>query len=167
MFLSHQSSLTFVLTETYQSSPSPVSLLPSPSVRTVPASVFLHIIAIRRQAVCKHDAAFAIGLFVQIVPLSVHMYPAAFHAGLRINIEPAAINAVADPSGHCVAILVESPPVSIDKNPLMCNSNCIISGCSCTGAFAAGCSLRIGSVFVEELICSFTIKIIGTPDSSK
>ena len=102
-----------------------VPLLPSPAVRAVPASVFLHIITIRRQAVCKHDAAFAIGLFVQIVPLSVHKYPAAFHAGLRINIEPAAINAVADPSGHCVAILVESPPVSIDKNPLICNSNCI------------------------------------------
>ena len=98
------------LTEIYQSSPSAVPLLPSPSVRAIPASVFLHIIAIRRQAVCKHDAAFAIGLFVQIVPLSVHEYPATLHAGLRINIEPAAINAVADPAGRCVAVLAESPP---------------------------------------------------------
>ena len=92
------------------------SLIASPSVCAVPASVFLHIIAIRRQAVCKHDAAFAIGLFVQIVPLSVHKYPAALHAGLRINIEPAAISAVADPAGHCVAVLAESPPKSKLKN---------------------------------------------------
>ena len=91
--------------------------------RAVPASVFLHIITIRCQAVCKHHAAFAIGLFVQIVPLSVNEYPAALHACLRIKIEPAAISAVADPSGRCVAVLAESPPVSIDRNPLMRSSN--------------------------------------------
>lgn len=125
--------------------------------RAVPASVFLHIITIRCQAVCKHHAAFAIGLFVQIVPLSVHEYPAALHACLRIKIEPAAISAVADPSGRCVAVLAESPPVSIDRNPLMRSSNCIISGCSCPGTFAVGCSLRIGSVFVEELITSVVV----------
>ena len=123
----------------------------------IPASVFLHIITIWCQAVCKHHAAFAIGLFVQIVPLSVHEYPAALHACLRIKIEPAAISAVADPSGRCVAVLAESPPVSIDRNPLMRSSNCIISGCSCPGTFAIGCSLRIDSVFVEELITSVVV----------
>ena len=76
--------------------------------RAVPASVFLHIITIRCQAVCKHHAAFAIGLFVQIVPLSVHEYPAALHACLRIKIEPAAISAVADPSGRCKAVFFPS-----------------------------------------------------------
>ena len=40
-----------LLTEIYQSSPSAVPLLLSPAVRAVPASVFLHIIAIRCQAV--------------------------------------------------------------------------------------------------------------------
>ena len=123
MILLRQSSLTLLPTETYQSSFSAVPLLPAPAVRAVPASVFLHIITIRCQAVCKHHAAFAIGLFVQIVPLSVHEYPAALHACLRIKIEPAAISAVADPSGRCVAVLAESPPVSIDRNPLMRSSN--------------------------------------------